>query len=554
MHSRNPSEAAEAMFQLALALDAIGKGDSAFVVMHNYLSTFPQHDHSAQAAWFVGQRATERGMVQQALRAYEQIEQRYPYVHALTQLPLARAAAFVAANDLPNAIDSYQRYLSFLREEYFTLQEVPAEVLFNLAQCYQRVGKRVEAKQYYAAYLNRDPSSVRAGDVYVALAALAREENNVSLAATYLQEANRFTVAGGDRRTALEAAELLFGAERYADALARYREVAQGSSHDSLRQYALARMVVSYFRMNNAGEAEQQIASFRTAYPKATQALAEFEFERGRYLLRRDEFDKARATLEDVIKKYPDTPFVVDAQYWLGRVFEAVGRQQEAQRQYENIIERFPTRAITLRARLSLGNLFYAAEQWDAAARQYKAILDSEQLAPDLVPYAMNNLILAYKELSLFDAALELTRKYIERFPNDPELLNKRIDIGVLYQKLGYYDQSALHLQSLLEGADADTEAELRYYIGEAYYAKGDYQQAILEFLKVPYLVSRKTKTDWTATAFYMAGQSYEKMSKFDQAVSMYKQILERPGIDAQFKAAAQKEIDRVNALVRSQR
>ena len=184
--------------------------------------------------------------------------------------------------------------------------------------------------------------------------------------------------------------------------------------------------------------------------------------------------------------------------------------------------------------------------------RHFKAILDDEQRSPDLVRFAMNNLILVYKELTLYDGALELTRKYIDRFPGDPELINKRIDIGVLYQRLGYYDQSALHLQTLLENADADTEAEVRYYIGEAYFYKGDYQQAILEFLKVPYLVTRRTKVDWIATSYYMAGQAYEKMSKFDQAITMYRQIVERSGIDATFKTAAQKEIDRVNALVKA--
>lgn len=330
--------------------------------------------------------------------------------------------------------------------------------------------------------------------------------------------------------------------------------MAQETKADSLQQYALSRIVVCYFRINNAEEAEKQAASFIKAYPKAEQYVAEFEFERGRYYLRRDEFDKAKAALENVIKKNEGAPIVVDAQYWLGRVMESVGRTQEAKKVYETILDRHPNSSVTPRARLSLGNIFYNAEQWDPAARQYKAILENEQQVPDLVPFAMNNLILTYKELGLFDGALELTRKYIERFPNDPELINKRIDIGVLYQKLGYYDQSVLHLQSLLEGADSDTEAELRYYIGDAYYAKGDYQQAILEFLKVPYLVTRRTKVDWVATSFYMAGQSYEKMSKFDQAISMYEQILERPNIDAQFKAAAQKEIDRVNALVKSQR
>ena len=48
-----------------------------------------------------------------------------------------------------------------------------------------------------------------------------------------------------------------------------------------------------------------------------------------------------------------------------------------------------------------------------------------------------------------------------------------------------------------------------------------------------------------------MAGQSYEKMSKYTEAIGMYHQVIERPGIDATFKAAAKKEIDRVKLMVK---
>ena len=68
-------------------------------------------------------------------------------------------------------------------------------------------------------------------------------------------------------------------------------------------------------------------------------------------------------------------------------------------------------------------------------------------------------------------------------------------------------------------------------------FAKGDYQQAILDFLKVPYLVTKKGKIDWTATSLYMAGQAYEKLTRYDQALLMYQQIIDRPGIDATFKS-----------------
>jgi tetratricopeptide (TPR) repeat protein len=153
--------------------------------------------------------------------------------------------------------------------------------------------------------------------------------------------------------------------------------------------------------------------------------------------------------------------------------------------------------------------------------------------------------------MELFDGALELTRKYIDRFPSDSDLIDKKIDMGVLYQKLGYYDQSILQLQSLIEAGNADIESELRYYIGEAYFYKGEFQQAVLEFLKVPYLVAKRGKIDWISTSYYMAGQSYEKMSKYDQAITMYKQIIDRKDTDTQFKTAAKKEIDRVKTILK---
>jgi hypothetical protein len=39
-------------------------------------------------------------------------------------------------------------------------------------------------------------------------------------------------------------------------------------------------------------------------------------------------------------------------------------------------------------------------------------------------------------------------------------------------------------------------------------------------------------------------------MSKYDQAMTMYKQIISRKDTDAQFKTAAQKEIDRVKMVL----
>jgi tetratricopeptide (TPR) repeat protein len=139
----------------------------------------------------------------------------------------------------------------------------------------------------------------------------------------------------------------------------------------------------------------------------------------------------------------------------------------------------------------------------------------------------MSNLIETYETAGIFDAALQLTRKYLELYPNNEDSFDKKIKIGVLYQRLGYNEQSVLHLQTLLDQAGSDLEGEIRYYIAEANYNKGDFQQAILDFLKVPYLVTKRGKMDWTANSLYMAGQSYEKLGRFDLAAKDLERMLD---------------------------
>ncbi len=237
--------------------------------------------------------------------------------------------------------------------------------------------------------------------------------------------------------------------------------------------------------------------------------------------------------------------------YWIAKTLEATDHPAEAIQQLETLLQKHPDAPIIPRAHLALGNLHYGKEKWDEAIKHYKMVVDDPNADPDLLPSAMSNLIETYEGAGAFDGALSLTRKYLELYPNSEDALDKKIKIGILYDRLGYYDQAVLQLQALLDEAGSDLEGELRYYIAEANYNKGDYQQAILDFLKVPYLVTKKGKIDWTANALYMSGQSYEKMGRFDQALTMYRQIVDRTGIDESFKAAARKEIDRVKAVVK---
>ena len=549
--------APSAYYHLGMSLDGIMEKDTALQVIDRFLSKNPNHLYSAAATAYLAKAAADSAQLTKALALFDLLEERYFYSPLNSNIDVRKADAYFNANDFKNAFDWYERGWKRMQSDFFAVTgdpNVERSIVFKLAVCSEKLGDLTTAKKWYADYVTRDQATERARQAYYALASIAKSENNIDAATMYLQNVSRIAARTGGQSAsvALETAEMLFQNEKYSDAIVKYNEAISQTNNDSLKHYMQSRVIVSYFRIDNIKEADKRAVEFVKANSTgAFSYAAEFEFERGKYQVRKEDFVKAKERFDNVVLSYRGASIVPEALFWIARVHELDQKMPQAVQVYDSLLRNFPNNKILPRTRLSLGNVYYNLEQWDNASKQYRFILDNEQLSPDLVPLAMSNLIMTYKEMELFDGALELTRKYIDRFPNDSDLIDKKIDMGVLYQKLGYYDQSILQLQSLIEAGNADLEAELRYYIGEAYFYKGEFQQAVLEFLKVPYLVTKRGKIDWISTSYYMAGQSYEKISKYDQAMTMYKQIIDRKDTDAQFKTAAQKEIDRVKAILK---
>ncbi|MDD1750639.1 MAG: tetratricopeptide repeat protein, partial [Methanothrix sp.] len=550
--SPQSESAPEALFEYGKSLMGLADQDSAAAVLSSFLEKYPNQRRSAEAASLLAQYNARIGQADRANSLYDLLERKFYYTGFTNDLDEKRGDAYFTAGNYSRAVDCYSKQIQEIQSDYFAYEELPPELLYKMGYSYEQIGNDAQAKHSYTQYVTRVSESDKLGQVFYSLASIARKENNTDLAAKYLQESIQHTPAssGEVNKLSLEAAGLLFSNSQYVDAIARYGEVEQQTKNDSLKAFVLSRIVLCYFRLDNIKEADKRSSAFVKEYPKSKAYAAEFECERGKYFLRKGDSGKALVRLENVVREYRGTPVVPEALFWTGKTLELAERPQEAIALYDSVLKGYPKSEVFPQAELSLGNVYYNLEQWDSAAYHYKAIVDSSSRSPDLLKYAMNNLAVTYKQLKLYDAAMELDRKYIERFPDADDIIDKKIDVAVLYQDLGYYDQSILQLQNLLQMGNSAIEAELRYYIGEAYYYKGSYQQAILEFLKVPYLVSRRGKVDWASTSYYMAGQSYEKMSKFDLAMTMYKKIVESKDTDAEFKTAARREITRVQALL----
>lgn len=551
----------EALFNLGNMFNKIGNTDSAVVLLDRFLNQNPNHYKSAESADILAKILIEKGQYAKALKYIELIEDLYYYTKYNEGIESKKGDLYVAIGNNKVARECYEQSLKKIRNSISfskNQRNIEMDILYKLGLINEKLGNYSDAKKNYLQYVTMDQTTGRAAKAYYSLANIARSQNIPELSIEYMQHAGKIETKTGVvfANASLEAADMMFDEERYQEAVEKYNIALTQAKDDTTRRHVMSRIAICYFRMDNIKEAEVKASEFGKLYKKSDvyDFLAEFEFERGKYYFRKSVSDKAMEYFRKVVRNYGKAKIVPEALYWLARVYELEGKTQEAISVYDSILNKYNNSPIIYRARLSLGNVYYNLEKPELAAQQYKSILENEKSPPNITQMAMSNLIMTYKDAGLYEAALDLARKYIERYPDDPEIIDKKIDIGVIYQKLGYYDQSVLHLQSLIDAGNSSVEAELRYYIGEAYFYKGDYQQAIIEFLKVPYLAGRRGKMDWISAAYYMAGQSYEKMAKFDQAITMYQQIIERKDTDSEFKVAAQKEINRVKKLLESKK
>ncbi len=547
----------EALFKRAYAYYKIGDKQKSLSDIDLILMKHSPSPYDAKALDLQAQIFKENKNYSQAIKSLREIEQKYFYTKVAEDVKLKIADIYFESKDYLKAINEYKDYLSNLEPAEYVKR---ADIIFKIASAYQNLGEISNAKRYYKLYLSTPKPSPGitlekllplAGEACYALGNIYKMEGIYEKAVYYFDKVGKFQTSIA-LKSILESASILFENERYDEALKRYSDALKIATNDSSRAWIQSRIIVCYFRMSDIENANKAINQFKQAFPKLDlkNYLAEFQVELGGYHFRKNDTTNAKKAFDDVIKNHPNTRFSYLAQYWLAKIDEYNGKIESAIKSLIELNQKPIDKDIRLRVNLSLGNMYFKLERYDSATIYYRFVVES---AEDLktLQIAMRNLLACYEELGYYELGIGIARRYIEKFPNADDIIDVKIKIGVMYEMLGNYDLALLYFQGLLEEANKDLEAELHYYIGEVLYYKGEYEQAILEFLKVPYLVTKKTKIDWTANAFYMAGQSYEKMKKYDQAINMYQQIIDRPGIDPLFKAGAQKEIERVKSILK---
>ena len=324
----------------------------------------------------------------------------------------------------------------------------------------------------------------------------------------------------------------LAGQERWQDVLGFFR------GEDA---YSVSRRIIALTRLNRLDEG----LSLRR---KNSKALREFEEEisyvLGEYTyLKKKEADRAEDYFKEAggTKEVLDTPWNLQAAFMLGNIRLGRGETDKALDIFRRL-EANPSFEGKEKLFLSLGQAYYALGDKEKAVDYFQR---SYAFKPNAD--ALYNQGLLYKGEGDAGRAREAFQQIVDRFPETPLYYGAYLNIVYTYMDERKYDEALGRLTSFIDRAPDSLKMEVQYNIGDCYYARGQYRDAIREFMKVKYLpVNTDEDFQWMVTALFQGGTAYESLGEMDKAVEIYEYIIQISGRETVYSKTAASRIQEI--------
>ena len=192
-----------------------------------------------------------------------------------------------------------------------------------------------------------------------------------------------------------------------------------------------------------------------------------------------------------------------------------------------------------------LASAHYAAGDLNLASANYALAAEAAR-DRDTRFLALQNVGRVEQRLENWDKAAEAWHTLAEEFPGREASIEALFNLGFCYTQSGRFEL-AWEVYRRIPGIAVNEEQRGRahYWSGAVLKNLGRYDEAIREFLRVPYL---QTGGMWGVTAKLEAAGAYEMTKRFDEAERIYRAVLESHGPDSDWGRIAAGGLERIDA------
>lgn len=354
-------------------------------------------------------------------------------------------------------------------------------------------------------------------------------------------------------------AEANYRLENYQQAVTGFNRFMRASGAKSLQEYKTApyNLAYAYFKQKDYASAAKHFETFLTSKPSVTDqkvadalnrlgdcyfvdrdyrnAIKTYEqaFELKQYDadyalfqkaicvgIQRDQ-DQKISNLRTLLQTFPESAFIDDALYELGRSYDRTGQAKVAEGYYRDLIKDYPQSSYRPKAILQLGLVLYNQSEFKKSLDTYKQVISEYPNSPE-TQSALIGVKNNYVELNNIDGYFAYTQR-----------LGSGVQVSVSEQDSLTY----LAAEKLYMGRDAQAKNQLEkylrqypngsfginahFYLGEQRYNDKEYAQALNDY---EYVLSKEDNI-FTEPALVKASELQFNAANYEQALTYYERL-----------------------------
>ena len=329
--------------------------------------------------------------------------------------------------------------------------------------------------------------------------------------------------------------------ESYEEALASYRRVLQADERDGEARLG---EVITLYRLGRADEARPRERTLRDATTLSIEDEIRLSLEEGHALFRARDFLGAIEAFARVAQENPESQWADDALLAQGRAAARSGRIEPAVVAFEKLLREHPESTLRQEAAFELANAYFGTRFYEQAAAEYARTLEMG-MSSRFAAEAMWQLARSYEFVQRLDSAIRTLRQFLMQFPGHERVPRVRLKIAEDLNKLGEFADAVTAYEEALDNMSGEGTSDARYGLAEAHFNLGNYERAIVEWLKMAY--HGQTQSRWAVTALYRAGKANERLGRNADAARLYEKIVVAVGESSDLGRTAALQLIRLN-------
>jgi TolA-binding protein len=410
---------------------------------------------------------------------------------------------------------------------------------YQYAQSLYKSGETSQAIQEFLNLQRKFPDSQYAENSLYTVGWIYFQEGNFSDAISHYK--NVLTIYKNSSLVPIiyySIGDAYFNMSEYNSAVENYEKVISDYPTSEYVFDAINGLVYSYVVMGRHTRAIELIDEFTVRNPNLKFSDQIFLKKGELYYSQRD-YNNARISYQEFLTRYPRSPHVPEAYFWIGKSLQLLNQREEAVFYFTKVFEDYPRSESAALAVLEIGEIQNSLENYNASIEIFNKAQTSLKDSPRLpeILFLKGTTYLKLDDVQkAYDTFSELAFYHRETLFAD----KAKFEMGLIDLFAGRYETADGHFMEIAEKRFDDLGGKAQYHYGLSLYQQERFTEAISALVRIRTVFPGYD--EWLTKSYLLLGDCYVELGDKRQAIEMYRVVVTKHKGD-QFGEEARKKI-----------